>query len=165
MTTTRKRTIPPRRRRVIPLEYCVINGKGQAPPPPPPSPPSFLTGEQLKWIGMARAEAAHPEWSALAKHVVYHIFAPTYEHLHSEMLTALIGKPVKMTEYKANNAVGSIFATAHKRGILKPVDRMNAVNPEGHANNRNVWVWTGYVFGPPKKCAPCPYCIDPPGFI
>jgi hypothetical protein len=113
---------------------------------------------------MSVAEAAVPEWSALAKHILYHVLAPTHQPVHSEMITDRIGKPRGETGQHRNNAVGSIMSGAAKRGILIPIDRMNAEHPESHANNRNVWIWTGKVLAPEKgkKIYPCPLC---PGYI
>lgn len=138
------------RKRVIPWWCCVtVPTNGHA-----------LTGNELKMSGGAAAVAAVPAWSALAKHMVYHVLCPSFRYFDSEILTGIIGLPRVDPGQHENNAVGGIFIGASKRGMIEKVGTTKSLRPISHANDHNMWVGTGKVWLPQKgkKAVPCLHC-------
>jgi hypothetical protein len=71
-------------------------------------------------------------WRSLAR-IELHRLAMSGAEFSADDLTAVVGIPSEP------NAVGAIFATAHKQGLIRPVGSRLGDNPQRHAGHQRTW--------------------------
>lgn len=88
-------------------------------------------GERLRNEGMDAVAAAEPRWMDRALAWIEHL--PGGARLDADMLTGDIGRP------DHENATGSAFGLASRRGLIRPVGFVQPSRPQRHAGRALEW--------------------------
>lgn len=90
-------------------------------------------GRRLRDEGMQKADAhAHPAWKAVAGAALVKL-ARTGEEFGAEDVTAIAGMPAQP------NAIGSLFSTYAKRGVIVAVGFQQSSRASRHASRQLTW--------------------------
>jgi hypothetical protein len=94
-----------------------------------------LSGIELRDQGIASvsSNASMLTWRSIARREL-ETLAKSGSEFSADDVTSVSGMPSEP------NAVGALFATAHKQGLIKPVGTRTGVNPQRHAGSQRVWV-------------------------
>jgi hypothetical protein len=96
-------------------------------------------GIRLKAEGQAAAESGASEWSAQATEIIVEL-AEAGVHFTSEDITDRIGLPSGSTGMNENNAVGSVFSKACRKGLIEWTGELKqSSREERHASDLRVW--------------------------
>ena len=110
------------------LVKCYGCGKQKRPP---------VSGAELRDAGIASV-ASNPSmatWRSLAR-VELERLARSGAEFSADDLTAAVGIPTEP------NAVGAVFAIAHKQGLIRAVGERTGDNPQRHAGHQRTWTGT-----------------------
>ena len=100
---------------------------------------SVEEGRQLKAEGQAKAASSASDWHDRAMEVITELIEDGQE-ITSEDVTNRIGLPSGGTGMNDNNAVGSVFSNAARKGIIEWTGRLvQSSREERHASDLRVW--------------------------